>query len=101
VIVVAPALVATLPGSGQAQLNPYLILRGLARHLEAGPASTSRPGSRPWSTARPASCAPQRGTLHARWVNVATQIPTVPEGKFFARGPHAHGVVAAGVAGED
>jgi hypothetical protein len=94
-----PAL-GRLAFAGQAQINPYLFLRGLARRLEGRARIHERTRVTAVEHGAPCILRTERGTLHARWVIVATQIPTVPEGKFFARAfPHADGVVAARVAG--
>jgi glycine/D-amino acid oxidase-like deaminating enzyme len=92
-----PAL-RRLAVAGQAQINPYLFLRGLARRLEGRARIHEQTRVTAVEHGAPCILRAERGSLYARWVIVATQIPTVPEGKFFARSP-AGSITATSVGG--
>ncbi len=82
--------------ANQGSINPSLFLRGLAATLRGR--ATLHEGSRVVAVEHGEPCIvrTETATVKARWVIVATQLPIVPEGKFFAKAfPHAHAVVAA------
>jgi glycine/D-amino acid oxidase-like deaminating enzyme/nitrite reductase/ring-hydroxylating ferredoxin subunit len=85
--------------SDQAAMNPCLFLRALAADLPGGVGVHEK--SRVVEVEHGEPCLVRTGAhrIRARWVVVATQMPVTGEGKFFAKAfPHAHPVVAAGVA---
>jgi glycine/D-amino acid oxidase-like deaminating enzyme/nitrite reductase/ring-hydroxylating ferredoxin subunit len=84
--------------SGQAAINPCLFLRALAADLP--PAVGVHEKSRVLEVKHGEPCVVRTGAhrIRARWVVVATQMPVIAEGRFFAKAyPHAHPVVAAAV----
>jgi glycine/D-amino acid oxidase-like deaminating enzyme/nitrite reductase/ring-hydroxylating ferredoxin subunit len=86
--------------ANQAQINPWLFLHTLAEGLR-GRAAVHE-GTRVVAVEHGEPCVLRtyRHTIRARWAIVATQLPTVPEGNFFAKAyPHAHPVVAARIDG--
>jgi glycine/D-amino acid oxidase-like deaminating enzyme/nitrite reductase/ring-hydroxylating ferredoxin subunit len=89
--------------AGQAQINPYVFLGGLATGLE-GRAEVYE-DTRVVEIEHGAPCMLRTAdgrTVRARWVIVATQIPVIGEGNFFAKAyPHAHAVVAARIGAAD
>lgn len=82
--------------TNQGSINPSILLRDLAASLRGRAALHE--GTRVVAVEHGEPCVVRTttATVKARWVIVATQIPIVPEGRFFARVfPHAHAVVAA------
>lgn len=82
--------------ANQGSINPTLFLRRLASALRGRAAVHEN--SRVVAVEHGEPCLVRTGsaTVRARWVIVASQLPVVPEGKFFAKAfPHAHAVVAA------
>lgn len=92
---------------GQAQFDPYPYLRGLAHHLTHGPAHGVATGSgrrgavfeltrvTDVDEGDPCRVVTPRGTVTARKVIVATHLPMLDRGLYFARTkPRAHCVLA-------
>jgi glycine/D-amino acid oxidase-like deaminating enzyme/nitrite reductase/ring-hydroxylating ferredoxin subunit len=85
--------------ANQAQINPCLFLRTLAGKLPESIAVHEE--SRVIEVEHGEPCLVRTGAprVRARWVVIATQMPVIGEGRFYAKAfPHAHPVVAARVA---
>jgi glycine/D-amino acid oxidase-like deaminating enzyme/nitrite reductase/ring-hydroxylating ferredoxin subunit len=85
----------------QAQTNPYSLLLKLSNSLSSNVQIFEN--TRIIDIEHGTPCRLQTGegmpSVRARWVIVATQMPVISEGKFFAKAyPHAHAVVAARLA---
>jgi glycine/D-amino acid oxidase-like deaminating enzyme/nitrite reductase/ring-hydroxylating ferredoxin subunit len=80
----------------QAQVNPCLMLRRLATGLPEGVALHEETRVVEVEHGEPCVLKTAAGRVRARWAVVATQLPVIAEGRFFAKAfPHAHPVIAA------
>jgi glycine/D-amino acid oxidase-like deaminating enzyme/Rieske Fe-S protein len=88
--------------SQQAQINPCTFLRDLAANLQRHIAVHEDTRILEIEHGTPCVLRTQTHTIRAQWVIVATQLPVVGEGNFFAKAhPHAHPVIAARIGGAD
>jgi glycine/D-amino acid oxidase-like deaminating enzyme/nitrite reductase/ring-hydroxylating ferredoxin subunit len=89
--------------TGQAQINPFVFLGDLATALEGRAEVYEHTRIVEIEHGAPCILRTAHGrTIRARWVIVATQIPTIGEGNFFAKVyPHAHAVIAARIGAAD
>jgi len=87
---------ALLKYSGQYQFNPYLYLLGLAERVAGRTPVYEQSRVTDISGSEPVKLSVNGRTVSAGQVVVATQMPVVSEGKFFAKAfPFAHAVAAA------
>jgi glycine/D-amino acid oxidase-like deaminating enzyme/nitrite reductase/ring-hydroxylating ferredoxin subunit len=85
----------------QARFNPCAYLVGLARNALGEGVVFENTRARSVSHGEPCRVETDHGTVTAREVIVATHMPVIPEGLFFAKAfPHSHPVVAARVAAD-
>ncbi len=84
----------------QAQFEPCAFLQALAADLPGDVQVHEETRVLKVEHGDPCVLRTARGTIRAKWVIVATQMPVIPEGMFFAKAfPHAHPVIAAPVEG--
>ncbi len=82
--------------SQQAQINPCTFLRDLAGDLQGRAAVHEQTRVVEIEHGTPCVLKTSAHTIRANWVIVATQLPVVGDGNFFAKAyPHAHPVIAA------
>jgi glycine/D-amino acid oxidase-like deaminating enzyme/nitrite reductase/ring-hydroxylating ferredoxin subunit len=82
--------------SEQAQINPCTFLRDLATNLERHSVVHEDTRILEIEHGMPCILRTRTHTIRAHWVIVATQLPVVGDGNFFAKAyPHAHPVIAA------